>query len=162
MVGDRDAMGIAGQVVENLFPAPEWRLGIDNPVLSAEPLEEVALEDLQVVLLLAMTSSVTADVALAITHFVSAKVVEGLITMLRKGTVVAVLWVEAVVHMAVEAMRAMEPGASSDKDTTAEPLRPIVAVWGAVVWGVVEVAVRTDRRYPDIDIDRSRYRAGGR
>jgi hypothetical protein len=44
MVGDRDAMGIAGRAVENLFPAPEWRLGIDNPVLSAELLEEVAPE----------------------------------------------------------------------------------------------------------------------
>jgi hypothetical protein len=44
IVGDHDAMGIAGQAVENLFPAPEWRLGIDNPVLSAELLEEVAPE----------------------------------------------------------------------------------------------------------------------
>jgi hypothetical protein len=109
-----------------------------------------------------MTSSVTADVTMAITHFVSVKVVEGSVTMLRKWTVVAVMWIEAVVHMAVEAMRAMEPRAGSDKDTSGEPLRPIVAVRGAVVWGVVEVAIWALRRHPDIDRDPRRCRAGCR
>ena len=35
MVGDRDAMGVAGQIVENVFGAAEGRLGIDHPVLLA-------------------------------------------------------------------------------------------------------------------------------
>ena len=42
MVGDGDAVGIAGQVVENMFGAAEGRLGIDHPVLPAEFGEEVA------------------------------------------------------------------------------------------------------------------------
>ena len=42
MVGDGDAMGIAGQVVENMFGTAEGRLGIDDPVLVAELPEEVA------------------------------------------------------------------------------------------------------------------------
>ena len=34
MVGDGDAMGVAGQVVENMFGAAEGWLGVDDPVLS--------------------------------------------------------------------------------------------------------------------------------
>ena len=36
MVGDGDAVGIAGQVVENMFGATEGWLGVDHPVLQAE------------------------------------------------------------------------------------------------------------------------------
>jgi len=36
MVGDGDAMGISGQIVENIFSTAEGRLGVDDPVLSAE------------------------------------------------------------------------------------------------------------------------------
>ena len=42
MVGDGDAMGIAGQVVENMFRAAEGWLGVDHPVLLTELPEEVA------------------------------------------------------------------------------------------------------------------------
>jgi hypothetical protein len=41
MVGDGDAMGIAGQVVENMFSTAEGWLGVDDPVLSAELPEEM-------------------------------------------------------------------------------------------------------------------------
>ena len=33
MVGDRDVMSVAGQIVENVPGAAEGRLGIDYPVL---------------------------------------------------------------------------------------------------------------------------------
>jgi len=33
MVGDGDAVGVTGQVVENMFGATEGRLGVDHPVL---------------------------------------------------------------------------------------------------------------------------------
>jgi hypothetical protein len=33
MVGNGDAMGIASQVVEHMFGAAEWRLGVDDPLL---------------------------------------------------------------------------------------------------------------------------------
>jgi hypothetical protein len=42
MVGDGDAMSVAGQVVENLLGAAERWLGVDDPVLLAELPEEVA------------------------------------------------------------------------------------------------------------------------
>jgi hypothetical protein len=42
MVGDGDAMGVAGEIVENMVGTAEGRLGIDDPVLLAELPEEVA------------------------------------------------------------------------------------------------------------------------
>ena len=42
MVGNGDAVGVAGQVVENMFCAAERWLGINDPVLLAELPEEVA------------------------------------------------------------------------------------------------------------------------
>ena len=42
MIGDGDAMGVAGQVVENLFGTAEGWLGVDDPVLLAKLPEEVA------------------------------------------------------------------------------------------------------------------------
>jgi hypothetical protein len=42
MVGDGDAVGVAGQVVENMFGATEGWLGVDHPVLLVEFGEEVA------------------------------------------------------------------------------------------------------------------------
>jgi hypothetical protein len=42
MVRDGDAMGVARQVVENVFGTAEGRLCVYDPVLLAELLEEVA------------------------------------------------------------------------------------------------------------------------
>ena len=41
MVGDGDAMCVAGQIVENVFGAAEGWLGVDDPVLLAELPEEI-------------------------------------------------------------------------------------------------------------------------
>jgi hypothetical protein len=110
-----------------------------------------------------MATSVTAPfmttaahMAAPITHLVPVEVIEGPVTMLRNWTVIAVMWIEAVVHVAVEVVGAMEPRAGSDKDTAGEPLRPIVPVRGAAIRGVVEVTVRASRRHSDIDGDSSR------
>jgi hypothetical protein len=42
MVGNGNSMGVAGQVVENMFRSAEGRLGIDDPVLPEELPEETA------------------------------------------------------------------------------------------------------------------------
>ena len=42
MVGNGDAVGVAGQVVENMFGAAERWLGVNDPVLLAELPEKVA------------------------------------------------------------------------------------------------------------------------
>jgi hypothetical protein len=67
--------------------------------------------------------------------------------------VIAVVGVIAVVDVAVEAVRAMEPGACSDEQAATEPVGAVVAVGGAVVWGVVEVSVRAYRGHADTDGD---------
>ena len=42
VVGKGDAMGVAGQVVENLFGTAEGWLGVDDPVLLPKLPEKVA------------------------------------------------------------------------------------------------------------------------
>jgi hypothetical protein len=42
VIGDRDPMGVAGQVVENMLGTAEGWLGVDDPILLAELPEEVA------------------------------------------------------------------------------------------------------------------------
>ena len=42
MVGDGDAMRIAGQIVQNMFGTAEGRLGVDDPVLVEELSEKLA------------------------------------------------------------------------------------------------------------------------
>src|SRR5258708_426855 len=68
-----------------------------------------------------MTSA--ACVAVPITHLVSAEVIEGFVSTSRKWTTVAMMWIEAVIHVAVEVVGAMEPGSGSNKDTAGEPPR---------------------------------------
>jgi hypothetical protein len=103
--------------------------------------------------------SSAACVAAPITHLVSVEVIEGPVSMLRKWTAVAVMWIEAVVHVAVKVVGTVEPGAGPDEDASAEPLRPVVPVWSAVVRGVIEVAIRASWRCSDIDGDLGRCRA---
>ena len=43
MVRDRDTMGVAGEIVENVFSTTERRLGVDDPILPKE-LPQEALE----------------------------------------------------------------------------------------------------------------------
>jgi hypothetical protein len=100
-----------------------------------------------------------ACVAAPVTHLVSVEVIEGLVSAVRMWTSVAVMWIEAVINVAVEVVGAVEPRAGADEHATAEPLGPVVPVWGTVVWGVVVVAVRASWFCTDIDGDLSRRRA---
>jgi hypothetical protein len=58
--------------------------------------------------------------------------------------------VEAVINVAVEVVGAMEPRAGSDEHTAGEPLGPVVAVRGTIVWGEVVVTVRAHRHWSNI------------
>jgi hypothetical protein len=84
--------------------------------------------------------------------------IEGLISTRRMWTNVAVMWIEAVINVAVELVGAVEPRASSDEHATVEPLGPVVTIWGAVVWGEVVKAIRANRLWSDIDGDLGRCR----
>ena len=101
----------------------------------------------------------TSRVAASITHLVSVEVIEGLISALRMWTNVAVMWIEAVINMALEVVGAMEPRSGSDEDAAGEPFRPVVALWRAVVRGFVVITVGATWFCSDIDRDLSRCRA---
>jgi hypothetical protein len=100
-----------------------------------------------------------ACVAAPITHLVSVEVIESLVSTSRKWATVAVVWIEAVINVAVEIVGTVEPGTGSDKDASGEPLGPVIPVWSAVVRGVVVVPIRANRRCSDIDGDLGRCRA---
>ena len=102
---------------------------------------------------MASASVASARVAAPITHLVSAEVIKGLVTTVRVWTSVAVMRIETVINVALEVVGAVEPRAGSDEQATAEPLGPVVPVWGAGVWGGIVVAIRAIRCCSDIDGD---------
>jgi hypothetical protein len=85
--------------------------------------------------------------------------IEGLISSVRMWTSVAVMWIEAVINLAVEVVGAVEPRAGSDEHAAVEPLGPVVPVWRAVVRGEVVVAIRASRLCSDVDGDLGGCRA---
>ena len=82
-----------------------------------------------------------AYVAVEVVGFVAVEIVEGPLAAVGEGAGVAVVGVVAVVDVAVEALAAVIPGACADEDAAVEPVGAIVAIGGAVVGGVVIVAV---------------------
>jgi hypothetical protein len=102
-----------------------------------------------------------ANVASPIPSLVSPEVVEALRPALRQRSSVTVMGIKAVVDMAEKAATAVKPGASSKKHTANKPIGPIVAVRSTVIWGIVEVPIRTHRSrsdvYPDANLG-SRHR----
>jgi hypothetical protein len=91
--------------------------------------------------------------AAPIAHLVSTEVIERFVSTLWKWTMVAVVWIEAIINVAIELVRPVKPRPGSDEDAVVEPLGPVVPVWGAVVGGDVVVAIRTTRFWSDIDGD---------
>jgi hypothetical protein len=94
-----------------------------------------------------------AYVAAPIPRLVSLEVVEALRPASGHRSSVTVMRIKAVVDMAVKAVRAVKPGAGSKKQPANKPIRPIVAVWSTVVWGIVEVPVRTYGSRSDVYAD---------
>jgi hypothetical protein len=84
-------------------------------------------------------------------RLVRVEMVESLFSAPRQRTVVAMMGVKAVVDVAVKAGAAVEPGASPNKQPPDKPVGPIVPVGSAVIRGIVEVTIRTDRRNADFD-----------
>jgi hypothetical protein len=105
-----------------------------------------------------------ANVASAIPRLVSLEVVEALRPALWQRSNVSVMRIKAVVNMAVKAVTAVKPGASSNKYPANKPIGPIVSVRSAVIRGIVEVPVRAYGSHSDIYADgnlgrRHRYTA---
>jgi len=100
-----------------------------------------------------------ADMALSVASFIALEVVEGTRSATGDWTVVAVAGVKAIVHVAIKAMRAVEPGASAEEHAADEPVGAVVTVRSAIVRSVVEVAIRANGGYSNADGDLSGSRA---
>jgi hypothetical protein len=99
-------------------------------------------------------------VTASITHFVSTEVIERSVSVFRTWTSVAVMWIEAVINVAVEVVRTVEPRTGSDEHTAIEPLWPVVSVRSTVIRREVVVAVRAYWFRANVDGDLSGSRAG--
>ena len=90
-----------------------------------------------------------------IPRLVCLKVVEALCSTRRQWSVVTVMGIEAIVDMAVKAMRAMEPRTGSNKHPANKPIGPVITVRSTVIRGIVEVTVRAHGSRPDVYADRN-------
>lgn len=86
----------------------------------------------------------------SIARLIALKVVEALGAVLRQRSNVTMMRIKAVVDMAEEAVRTVEPGASSNKYPAGKPIGPVIAVRSTVVRGIVEVAVRAHGSHTDV------------
>ena len=103
-----------------------------------------------------------AMVFIAAAGFIAAEMM--VMTIAMELAMLAVMWklatvsmprVITIIYMPVPTMAAMVPGARSDKEAVRKPLWTVVTVGGAIVRGVIEVAVGTDRGLlPDADAER--------
>jgi hypothetical protein len=94
-----------------------------------------------------------AYVASPIPRLVCLEVVEALRSALGQRSSVTVMRIEAVVDVAVKAVRTMKPGAGSKKHPADKPIGPIVAVRRTVIGSIVEVPVRAHGSHSDVYAD---------
>jgi hypothetical protein len=91
-----------------------------------------------------------AHVASPISCLVSLEVVEALRPALRHGSSVTVMRIKPVIDMSVKTVRAVKPRTCSKKHAANKPIRPVVAVRSTVIWGIVEVSVRTHGSWSNV------------
>jgi hypothetical protein len=112
---------------------------------------------------------VLAHVAAPISHFISLEVGNlvhvfirfGFVAAVRCRTRVAAMRIEVVVDVAVEVGRAVKPRAGANEYTACKPFRAVIAVWRAIVRGVIVVAVRAIGGDSDVNGDLSVRRGSG-
>jgi len=99
------------------------------------------------------------DVTASIPHFIRLEVCDLIEMIFRRGSlptsrhraVIAMIRMETIIHMAVEALGAVKPWTSANEDATCKPLRAVVTVWCAGVRRDVVIAVRTYRCDSNVD-----------
>jgi hypothetical protein len=92
-----------------------------------------------------------AYVASPIPRFVCVEVVESRFPVARQRAVVTVTRVKAVVNVPEPAGTAVKPRTGAKKHPANKPVGPIVAIGSTVIWGIVEVPVRANRRDSDFN-----------
>jgi hypothetical protein len=100
--------------------------------------------------------------AVSVVHLVSMEVLRGtvpsfpsFVATIGKFTMVAMVGMEVIVHVAAEVGGSMKPWAGTDEDAAGEPLGAIVAVGSALVGRGFVVSIGTGRGWSDVDADLS-------
>jgi hypothetical protein len=124
-----------------------------NPALAVSP--EAGMSTGEGMLSARVMASV-AYVALSITCFIAMEVVKRRLAPAGHWPPVAIVWVKAVVHMAIESVVAVEPGTSSNEYAADEPVRPVVAIGRAVIRSIVEIPIWAAGLNANTDSDLSR------
>jgi len=92
-------------------------------------------------------------VAATVTGLIRLEMIECLRTTSGQRAFVSVMWIEAVIHVAMKTCRAVEPRAHTDKYAVNKPIRSVVRIRSAVIRRVIEISIWTDGRNPDIHRD---------
>jgi hypothetical protein len=94
-------------------------------------------------------------VAASIPHFVTFEMRTidalcrlGLLARSRQDALIAVLWMETVIYVALEVTRAMKPWASTNEDVAGKPLWTVVSRGGTAIRSDVIVTIGTFRATP--------------
>jgi hypothetical protein len=91
--------------------------------------------------------------SLSIAGLIALEVVERLCAAVREWTGVTVVRIVAVVDVTVPAAGAVEPGSGAQKDSAIEPIGAVIAIRGAIIWCIVEIAVGANGLDSDADDD---------
>jgi hypothetical protein len=74
-----------------------------------------------------------------------------MLTAARKWSMVALPVVKMMIDVSVEMFRSMEPRSSSDENTARKPIWTIIAIGGTIIRRHLIVAIRANRRLPNLD-----------
>jgi hypothetical protein len=96
-----------------------------------------------------------AYVTLPVSPLIGVEMVERRLSATRHRSTVTVMRIISIVDVTVEAVRAVKPGASSNKYPAGKPVGTVVAVGSAVIRRIVEVPVGAHRLDSDVDGDLS-------
>ena len=86
-----------------------------------------------------------------IPRLVPVEVVELPLPALGYRPVIAIVRVEAIVHMAVKSVMAVEPGPRSNKYSAVKPVLPVIAVGSTLIGLIVKVPIGAFRRHTNTD-----------
>jgi hypothetical protein len=77
------------------------------------------------------------------------------LTAFGRWALISMLWMETVIHVALEITRAVKPGASADEAVPVKPFWTIVASGSTAVRSNVVVTIGAVRGHADFDVDLS-------
>lgn len=93
-----------------------------------------------------MAMAVAPLIAPEMLHAVGAPMLVEVLAAMRIFAAISVVAIVVIIDVAPEAAVTMEPWPSTDEDAAREPLGTVIAVGGAIIRGVIEVAVGALRR----------------